>query len=234
MNAVPVAQLIGVSVSYRDPRGDEIHALRDVTLACLPGTSTAIVGRSGSGKSTLVSVLSLLRRPTSGRVLVKGQDVAQMSAEATARVRSTSVGIVFQAFHLEPHLTAAENVMLPWFFGSSSRRRADAQRHAETLLEHLGIADLARRRPSAMSGGQRQRVAIARALFSEPSLFIADEPTGNLDEETANDVAQQILSLSAQTGTCVVVVTHDRSVAAMADFRIELARGRFVEHGGLI
>ena len=133
---------------------------------------------------------------------------------------------MFQAFHLESALTAAENVMLPWFFGATSEARSRAERRAGDLLDLVGIGELATRGPNQMSGGQRQRVAIARALFPQPTLFLADEPTGNLDEDTANEVSRAILSLPSRLGTTVVVVTHDEVVARRADRRIGLVRGR--------
>jgi ABC-type antimicrobial peptide transport system, ATPase component len=226
------AMLDAATVRYSTAHGS-VTALREVTVSFPAGSASAIVGRSGSGKSTLISVLSLLRRPTSGRVLLRDVVVSELSERELARARA-SVGIVFQSFHLEPSLTAAENVMLPWYFGISAeagRRRMSrrtAYRRAVDILERLGIGALAGRRPNAMSGGQRQRVAIARALFTNPILFVADEPTGNLDEETANDVAATIFGLPATFGTTVVVVTHDAEVAAMADTRLELVRGELV------
>lgn len=221
----PAAELSSVTVDYPDSEG-AVRALDDVSIAFPRNSSTAIVGRSGSGKSTLISVLALLRMPSAGTVLIGGSDTSELSPGATARMRSTEVGIVFQAFHLEQTLTAAENVMLPWYFRSAGGSRLAAHRRAAELLELLGIGSLAGRHPNQMSGGQRQRVAIARALFPEPTLFMADEPTGNLDEDTANDVAEAILSLPPSLGTAVVLVTHDRAVAARSDRQFGLVRGR--------
>lgn len=222
------AELVDVNVLYPSPAGP-VAALSAASLTFSKGTSTAITGRSGSGKSTLVSVLSMLRRPTSGTVRVDGRDTAGLSARETAILRSTRIGVVFQSFHLENSLTAVQNVMLPWYFRRGRTPRADARARAMVLLEELGIADLAERRPQAMSGGQRQRVAIGRAMYSSPALFLADEPTGNLDEETAGGVASVLLALPVRFDTAVVVVTHDTTIAAMADRSLHITKGRIAE-----
>lgn len=224
MTGDPVVALDRVSVRY-DTGSGPVHALEDVTLSILPASSTSVVGRSGSGKSTLVSVLSLLRRPTSGRVLTRNRDAGRLSDSALSRLRASVVGTVFQSFHLDPAFTAETNVLLPWYFtGAVPRRHARAR--AAQLLEVLGIPELANRHPAQMSGGQRQRVAIARALFAAPPLLIADEPTGNLDEDTASVVADTLYSLPESLGTAVVVVTHDPDIARRADRCITLTRGR--------
>lgn len=221
------AELDAVGVVYG--QGDrQVRALNEVSCRFDPGTSTAILGRSGSGKSTLISVLSMLRQPTTGTVRLGGVDTSSLSPRAVAKQRSTGIGVVFQSFHLEPALTAEQNIMLPWTFGKSRQTRREAGERAAGLLEQLGIGELHGRRPTAMSGGQRQRVAIARALFVRPKLFIADEPTGNLDEETANEVAAVVMGLPAEHQTAVVVVTHDAAVADLADRRMTLVRGSLV------
>lgn len=218
------AVLSGVTVDYPSAHGT-VTALDNADVRFERGSSTAIVGRSGSGKTTLISVLSLMRRPTSGRVFLDGEETSALSNSQVARLRSTRIGVVFQSYHLDSSLTAAENVMLPWFFAAGSGPRRQARRRAAEILERLEMGDLASRKPNQMSGGQQQRVAIGRALFSEPALFVADEPTGNLDEDTANNVAETILSLPERFGTTAVVVTHDRAVAEMASRRLELVRG---------
>jgi ABC-type lipoprotein export system ATPase subunit len=221
----PAASLQDVSVEYPSPAGPVV-ALRNVTLELPRGSSTAILGRSGAGKSTLVAVLALLRAPTAGEVRIGDIGATDLDPVERARLRAAEIGIVFQAFHLEASFTAIENVMLPWYFADGAEPRRAARDRAHGLLELLGIGELAQRRPNEMSGGQRQRVAIARALFPGPSLFIADEPTGNLDEETAGAVAETLLALPERLGTTVLVVTHDRMVADQADRRITLVRGR--------
>lgn len=218
------AVLSSVTVEYSSVHGT-VTALRDVDVRFPRGSSTAIVGRSGSGKSTLISVLSLLRRPTSGQVTLDGVIAWTLADREVAALRSTAIGIVFQSYHLDNSLSAVENVMLPWFFGSGPGPRRQARHRAAAILERLDIGSLSDRKPNEMSGGQRQRVAIGRALFPEPALFVADEPTGNLDEDTANSVATTILSLSSLFGTTVVVVTHDNTIASMAGRRLELIKG---------
>lgn len=224
MTGTSVVALDAVGVDY-DTGSGTVHALEMVSLTIPAASSTSVVGRSGSGKSTLVSVLSLLRRPTRGQVLAAGQDTANLPDPALSRLRAAAVGTVFQSFHLDPAFTAETNVLLPWYFTATTSRR-DARARARDLLEILGIPELADRQPGQMSGGQRQRVAIARALFTQPPLLIADEPTGNLDEDTAAVVAQTLYSLPATLGTAVVVVTHDTDIADRADRRITLVRGQ--------
>lgn len=218
------AELSGVSVSYDSPSGP-VQALSGVDLICRAGTSTSIIGRSGSGKSTLISVLSLLRHPTEGTVRIDDVDLAGMAAREKAALRASRIGIVFQAFHLEPSLSVADNVMLGWHFGPGALSRRAARARTRADLDELGISDLADRRPNTLSGGQRQRVAIARALFTRPTLLVADEPTGNLDEETAGQVAALLLGLPERHGTALVLVTHDHAIAALAQTQLELSRG---------
>lgn len=223
--AAAVIELRGVGMVYPTSRG-EVEALQDVDLAVAAGSMTAVVGRSGSGKSTLLAVMGLIRRPSTGAVLVEGVDLAEANDARRARIRATRVGIVFQAFHLEPALTAAENTMLAWFTGAVRLPYPQARARAIEVLDALGIAELAGRRRDEMSGGQRQRVAIARALFARPVVLLADEPTGNLDESTADQVVALLRTLPDAFGTAVVVVTHDRAVATVADERVSLTAGR--------
>lgn len=225
------ALLSSVSVEYPSPAGP-VTALRNVTVGFPHGSCTAIVGRSGSGKSTLVSVLALMRQPTTGTVTLDGIQVTGLAAGQIAELRSQAIGIVFQSFHLDQALTAEENVMLPWFFQSRGMTRRAARARAADILDRLGVGELARRHPNEMSGGQRQRIAIGRALFPQPALFVADEPTGNLDEDTANSVAETLLSLSTVFGTTVVLVTHDAAIAGLAQHRLELVRGELDTVGG--
>lgn len=216
--------LHGVSYTYRTPAA-QISALRNVDLELASGTATAIVGRSGSGKSTLVSILALLRKPTAGQVRFSGVDTTVMGDTELSRVRGSAVGVVFQSFHLDSSVSALENTLLPYYF-QTARRRRQAAADAMATLDLLGIADLARRRPSEMSGGQRQRVAVARALLMNPRLLVADEPTGNLDEDTAGAIAECIFAVSREFGAAVVVVTHDADIAALADRTVRLEAGR--------
>lgn len=221
-----IVTLEGVSVRF-EVGGGSVLALSGVDLDVPPGSSMSVVGRSGSGKSTLVSVLSLLRRPSSGRLLVGGQDAGSLTDAQLSVLRAGHVGTVFQSFHLDPGFTAEENAMMPWHFGSALSRRA-ARARARELLDLVGIVELARRYPSQMSGGQRQRVAIARAMFARPALLLADEPTGNLDEATAGVIADVLFDLPSLTGTSVIVVTHDRDVADRAMRRVRIVRGELL------
>lgn len=223
---VVVAELDRVSYTYRTS-SEEVAGLRDVSCRFLGGQSTAVVGRSGSGKSTLISLLGLMRAPTSGRVIILGEDTMEMKERRIAAARACEIGVVFQSFHLDDDLPTWRNVVLPWVFGGRMKKREAKERAIEALTE-VGIGELANRRPNEMSGGQRQRVAIARALMMRPKLFIADEPTGNLDEETADRVAELLFGLSSETDATVVVVTHDMRIAGRADRQLHLSRGELV------
>jgi putative ABC transport system ATP-binding protein len=200
-----------------------VWALDDVSLTIGKGEFTAIVGPSGSGKSTLMNVLGCLDRPTRGRYLLEGIDVARLSRDGLAAVRSRRIGFVFQAFHLLPRASVLENVELPLLY--CGVRRSVRQQRAERLLEELGLADRAGHTPAQLSGGQQQRVAIARALINEPSLIFADEPTGALDSHTGREIMGILRRLHA-SGVTIVVVTHEPAIAAVADRVVTLRDGR--------
>ncbi len=207
--------------------GDEaVHALRDLNLEIDPGEYIAIMGPSGSGKSTLLNVLGLLDRPDSGKYLLDGIDTETLPEENRAAVRRTHVGFVFQSFHLIPRLTAAENIALPMMLAGTDpglrRKRVQA------ILESLGLEDRAHHRPDQLSGGQRQRVAIARATVMEPSLLLADEPTGNLDIHSGEEVMTTLEALN-RDGITLLVVTHDPDIAARARRHIHMVDGAVVE-----
>jgi ABC-type lipoprotein export system ATPase subunit len=212
------------SVRFPTVAGDEVLALQDVSWSLPRGASAAVVGRSGSGKSTLISLLSLMRTPTEGVVEVLGRRTDHLSARDAAALRARHLGVVFQAFHLDERQPVWWNVALPWVFGGRGGLRR-ARRRAGELLEQVGLPGVEARRATELSGGQRQRVAIARALMARPSLLVADEPTGNLDEDTADDVVRLLYGLTEQ-GVTVVVVTHDLDVAARAQHVVRLERGR--------
>jgi ABC-type lipoprotein export system ATPase subunit len=224
MSAPTAVSLHDVDVSFQ-VGGQSVHALAGVSLTIERGGSMAVVGRSGSGKSTLISVLALLRRPTRGSVYMADRDTSELTDAQLSTLRATQVGTVFQSFHLDPGFSAEDNVRLPWHFTSTQSGRASRVR-ARELLELLGIPELAQRQPGQMSGGQRQRVAIARALFMGPSLLIADEPTGNLDEGTASQIADVIFALPEAMGTAVVVVTHDTGIASRAGLQATISQGK--------
>ncbi len=200
----------------------EVHALRAIDLRVAAGEYVAVMGPSGSGKSTLLNILGLLDRPDAGTYRLEGRDVTTLSPAEQARVRSHRIGFVFQSFHLVPRLSAAENVALPMMLaGVAPRERAE---RVERALADYGIADRAEHRPDQLSGGQRQRVAIARATIMQPALILADEPTGNLDRATGEEVVHLLEQLNAG-GVTLVVVTHDPALGARAHRRVTMADG---------
>jgi putative ABC transport system ATP-binding protein len=204
----------------------EVHALREVSLELGPGTMVAVMGPSGSGKSTLLTIAGSLEEPTSGQVLVAGQDLAAMSRNDRARLRRQSIGYVFQDFNLLPGLTAAENVALPLELdGVGARKAGEAGLRA---LDALGLAERASSYPDQLSGGERQRVAIARAVVGDRHLLLADEPSGALDSANSEAVMRMIHA-ACQQGVAAVVVTHDAQLAAWADRVVFIRDGRVVD-----
>ncbi|MGQ9700304.1 MAG: ABC transporter ATP-binding protein [Candidatus Bipolaricaulaceae bacterium] len=204
----------------------DILALRKVNLSVFPGDFLALMGPSGSGKSTLLHILGLLDRPTSGQVLWEGQDVTRLNGGRLAEIRGSRIGFVFQMFNLVPNLTALENVELPLVFSGVSPR--ERRKRAEEVLHRLGLGDRLRHRPNQLSGGQQQRVALARALVTDPALLIADEPTGNLDSATGQEILALFSELSKQ-GRTIALATHDPEAAAVAQVRLRLRDGSIVE-----
>jgi putative ABC transport system ATP-binding protein len=218
-----VAQTHGVSKSFGRGEG-LVRAVDEVDLDVRAGETVAVMGPSGCGKSTLLHMLGGLERPSGGEVTLAGKRLDQMGERALARLRRTTIGFVFQAFHLIDELTARENVELPALLARRSPRAA--RRRAADQLERVGLADRGTFLPTALSGGQRQRVAIARALSNDPLLVLADEPTGNLDSAATREVLRLFDSLHA-AGQTLVIVTHDSRVAATADRLISMRDGRF-------
>ena len=202
----------------------EVAVLKDITLQVQAGEFVSVVGPSGSGKSTLLNMITGIDRPTSGEVVVGGETVHALSENRLARWRGRNVGFIFQFFQLLPTLTVLENVMLPMDFCKAYKRR-ERKKHAVRLLEQVGIASHADKLPSALSGGEQQRAAIARALANDPPLVVADEPTGNLDTATANEVFRLFENLLDQ-GKTLVVVTHDRGLSARTKRVLHLLDGR--------
>ncbi len=206
----------------------EVHALHALDLSVDAGDYVAVMGPSGSGKSTLLNLLGLLDRPNAGTYRLEGRDVTTLTADEQARVRRERIGFVFQSFHLVPRLTAAENIALPLMLaGVPAEERV--QRVAEAL-RGFGLADRAEHRPDQLSGGQRQRVAIARATIMRPAMILADEPTGNLDRATGEDVMALLESLNAG-GVTLIVVTHDPVLGARARRRVSMQDGCKVGDG---
>jgi len=203
----------------------EVHALRGVTLSINRGEFVAIMGASGSGKSTLMNILGCLDRPSGGEYLLEGIDVAQLDEPALARIRGRRIGFVFQTFNLLPRTSALENVELPLFYAAQIEGNIA---RARDMLNMLGLADRERNQPNQLSGGQQQRVAIARALVNDPAIVLADEPTGNLDSQNALDIMATIRALNLERGVTVVLVTHERDLAELADRIITLRDGRII------
>src|SRR5437588_3496072 len=203
-----------------EENGGVIRALNHISLQVDPGEWLAIMGPSGSGKSTLINLIGCLDRPTSGDILLAGENVGGMSASELNRVRAEKIGFVFQQFHLVPYLSALENVMLAEYF----HRRTDEQEGREGL-ERGGLKQRANHVPAHLSGGEQQRVCIARALINDPKIILADEPTGNLDAQNEEIVLRLLRELHKQ-GRTIIMVTHDSMVASLADRRVELHHGR--------
>ena len=206
--------------------GQAVNALAGVDLKIAGGEFVAITGASGSGKSSLLNILGCLDRPTLGRYLIEGRDVAAMDDEAASDIRNRRIGFVFQSFHLLPRLNLLENVLLPLRFHREPP--PGSHERALALLARVGLGERSRHRPSELSGGQQQRAANARALLLQPALLLADEPTGNLDSKSAADVLDLIEEVHAG-GQTVVLVTHDRDLAARAPREVRLHDGK-VEH----
>jgi macrolide transport system ATP-binding/permease protein len=226
--AEPVIKVVGVSRTYHV--GDiDVHALNNVSVTVERGEFVAIMGSSGSGKSTLMSILGCLDRPSSGHYFFEGLDVAQLDEPALARVRSERLGFVFQSFNLLARTSAIENVALPLFYAASGPAGAASRtERARAALKTVGLAERERNTPGQLSGGQQQRVALARALINEPSLLLADEPTGNLDSRTSHEIMQTLTALNRDHGVTIVVVTHEPDIAAYADRVLTMRDGQII------
>jgi lipoprotein-releasing system ATP-binding protein len=225
--AEPILVLEGVRKSYNVGTPVEVEVLHGIDLAIERGEFAALIGPSGSGKSTLLNIVGLLERPTSGKVRISGRESTSLDETGLTELRGRTLGFVFQFHHLIPAFTALENVMMPMLI---DRGRPDAAMRANALdlLREVGLEAAARKKPAELSGGMQQRVAIARALSMRPPIVLADEPTGNLDTHTADEIFDLMRRFNADHGIAFVVVTHDPRLAARCDRRIELVDGQLV------
>ncbi len=222
----PIVVLEDITKSYKIGKVT-YEVLKGINLEVYPGEFVAIMGPSGGGKSTLLNIIGLLDKPTSGKYFLEGVEVSDLSKKELARLRNQKIGFIFQAFHLIPWATAMENVLMPLLYRKEGIKKEDVKR-AEELLTRLGLGDRLDARPAELSGGQQQRVAIARALINQPKLLLADEPTGNLDTKSSEEVLKIFEELN-QTGLTIIMVTHDPEVAQRAQ-RIKTIRdGKFIE-----
>jgi len=215
----------GLSKTYLHG-GRRLEVLHGVDLAIGAGELVALTGPSGAGKSTFLHLVGTLDEPTAGRVVFDGRDLSALGEDELARFRNQTVGFVFQSHHLLPEFTALENVMMPGLVRRMAR--SEARRRAEASLERVGLADRIGHRPGELSGGEQQRVALARALVLEPRLLLADEPTGNLDPQTADGIHGLLLELNRDLGITGVIVTHNERLASSLPRRVRLAAGRVV------
>ncbi|KXI28710.1 ABC transporter ATP-binding protein [Paraglaciecola hydrolytica] len=205
---------------------EQVHALNDISLSIQTNEFVAFMGSSGSGKSTLMNIMGCLDAPNGGQYLLDGQDVAKLDDDTLSSIRNKHIGFIFQTFHLLPKLTALENVKLPLRYTDVSSEEADKRAHA--LLDKVGLSHRKSHRPNEMSGGQRQRVAIARALINNPTVVLADEPTGNLDSKTSVEIMALLTDLHKQ-GQTIVMVTHEDDIAAHAQRIVMMRDGKVLD-----
>ena len=231
MSAIaPVIQLAGLTKAYNVGTPVETEVLHGIDFALAEGEFAALIGPSGSGKSTLLNIIGLLERPTGGRLSIAGRDTATLSEAEITQLRGRSIGFVFQFHHLLPAFSALENVMMPTII-ARGRPDDEAEATALQLLDAVGLKAHARKKPAELSGGQQQRVAIARALALKPRLILADEPTGNLDTHTADDIFALLREFNGRTRCACLIVTHDPRLAARCDRIVRLVDGRIAADG---
>jgi lipoprotein-releasing system ATP-binding protein len=222
-------KLTHVTRRYDSPnQSGALTVLDDVSLEVAPSESLAIVGPSGSGKSTLLHLIGTLDRPTSGSVVLSGQDLGTLDDQQLAAVRNRQIGFVFQSHYLLPQCTVLENVLVPTLACAEAAARDGSSKRAERLLKRVGLGERTSHRPGELSGGERQRVAVVRALINQPQLLLADEPTGSLDQTSARELGQLLLELNREEGVTLIVVTHAPDLARRMGRVLELKEGRLV------
>jgi putative ABC transport system ATP-binding protein len=221
----PVVEATGINLHLKSG-GEPLHILRDVGLSLAAGEVAAIVGPSGSGKTSLLMVLGGLERATTGTIRIDGTEIAGKSEDQLAIFRRRSLGILFQNFHLVPSMTALENVALTLEIAEAGRPWKAIRDRAAAALAEVGLSERLTHLPNALSGGEQQRVGLARALVGEPKLLLADEPTGNLDQETGERMIELMFHLARERGTSILLITHDPSLAARADRLLHMNQGR--------
>jgi putative ABC transport system ATP-binding protein len=222
----PVIQIRDLTKVYRLGGGNDVHALRGVSLDIYPGEMVAIMGPSGSGKSTLMNMIGCLDSPSGGQYFLDGLLVSDLVDDELAEVRNRKIGFIFQKYNLLARANAVENVELPLRYSDDPSNMTE---RAKAMLELVGLGDRMDHKPNELSGGQQQRVAVARALVNDPAIILADEPTGNLDSVSGQEVLELLLKLNREKGTTIVVVTHDQGVASKAQRTIRLFDGKIVE-----
>ena len=229
----PIMQLQGICRTYKTPTGP-LPVLQGIDLDVRDGELLVIRGQSGIGKSTLLHIMGLLDQSDAGSLHFAGEEVTHASRRTQSRIRAREIAFVFQFFHLLPEFTALENVLMPGQircgFWEWRKNKAEAVKWATEVLDQVGVGERARHRPNQLSGGERQRVALARALFNRPSLLLCDEPTGNLDARTSNEIHTLLADINKTTGQTMVVVTHDESLASFANRVICLENGRVADY----
>ena len=223
-------ELINVSKDYQSPADTgSVSVLKDITLKIEKGRSVAIVGPSGCGKSTLLNIIGALDRPTAGRVLFDGNDLAKAGDIELAGIRNSEIGFVFQLHHLLPQCTVFENVIVPTLADKNRSLRKEVEERAVSLLERVGLKDWMLHRPGQLSGGQRQRVAVVRALINQPKLLLADEPTGSLDEHAAQNIAELLVELNQSEQVTLILATHSIKLAEHMGQVLELSNGTLID-----
>lgn len=221
----PVVDATGINLHLKSG-GEPLHILKDVALTVAPGEVSAIVGPSGSGKTSLLMVLGGLERATAGKVVIAGEEITGKSEDQLAIFRRKNLGILFQNFHLIPSMSALENVALTLEIAEAGRPWKEIRDRAAAALSEVGLSERLTHLPNALSGGEQQRVGLARALVGEPKLLLADEPTGNLDQDTGERVIEMMFGLARERGTSILLITHDNDLAHRADRLLLMNQGR--------